>query len=578
MATLIQCHRLTHSLGNKALFNSLDIAINEGDKIGLVGHNGSGKSTLLGILSQALEANEGEISLNRRLQLEVVEQFINPRLSDHTLAQALADKLPEEGKDFNQYRVEQLLAELGFSPIEYNYLVSDLSGGQQNRLMFARAVINNPNLILFDEPTNHLDLTTLLYFEKFLQQLDAGFLLVSHDRQFLDAVTHRTVFLRDERIYSFNLPYTLAKTHLDAQDKAASARLKSEEKAIKSLAASAKRLANWAKVYDNEKFATRAKSMEKRVEKMEESKTFVSKGSRLNLDLELLSARADRMLHIENKEILSPGQEPVPLFHIEEFIIRPGDRIALLGHNGVGKTTLIKLIMNRFATDRSGDFIKFNPQTDIGYYDQEINDLDGTMNLMETLRARSHRGSEADYKTALISAGFPYRDMTKKVAVLSGGEKARLMFLIIKINQPNFLILDEPTNHIDIQGRQQLEQQILAAKATLLVTSHDRRFIDHIADRYVLIQNSQLLEINSPETFYQTDSSPSIDSIHTKVERQTEPVSANDEDSILERIIELETLIAEDRARKLKFQKPKLQSNWHTELTHLNTLLTTEPK
>ena len=578
MATLIQCHRLTHSLGNKALFKSLDIAINEGDKIGLVGHNGSGKSTLLGILSQALEANEGEISLNRGLQLEVVEQFINPRLSDHTLAQALADKLPEEGKDFNQYRVEQLLAELGFSPIEYNYLVSDLSGGQQNRLMFARAVINNPNLILFDEPTNHLDLTTLLYFEKFLQQLDAGFLLISHDRQFLDAVTHRTVFLRDERIYSFNLPYTLAKTHLDAQDKAASARLKSEEKAIKSLAASAKRLANWGKIYDNEKFATRAKSMEKRVEKMEENKTFVSKGSRLNLDLELQVARADRMLHIENQEILSPGEDPVPLFHIEEFFIRPGDRIALLGHNGVGKTTLIKLIMNQYANDKSGDFIKFNPQTDIGYYDQEINDLDGTMNLMETLRARSHRGSEADYNTALINAGFPYRDITKKVAVLSGGEKARLMFLIIKINQPNFLVLDEPTNHIDIQGRQQLEQQILTTRATLLVTSHDRRFIDHIADRYVLIQNKQLIEINSPETFYQTDSSPSMESIHTKVDRQTEPVSVNDEDSILERIIELETLIAEDHARKSKFQKPKLQSNWHTELAHLNALLTTEPE
>ena len=206
MATLIQCHRLTHFLGNKTLFRSLDIVINEGDKIGLVGHNGSGKSTLLDILSQALEADEGEISINRGLQLEVVEQFINPRLSDHTLAEALADNLPEEGKDFNQYRVEQLLAELGFSPDEYNYRISDLSGGQQNRLMFARAVINNPNLILFDEPTNHLDLITLLYFEKFLQQLDAGFLLISHDRQFLDAVTDRTVFLRDERIYSFKSP------------------------------------------------------------------------------------------------------------------------------------------------------------------------------------------------------------------------------------------------------------------------------------------------------------------------------------------------------------------------------------
>ena len=284
------------------------------------------------------------------------------------------------------------------------------------------------------------------------------------------------------------------------------------------------------------------------------------------------------MLHIENQEILSPGEDPVPLFHIEEFFIRPGDRIALLGHNGVGKTTLIKLIMNQYANDKSGDFIKFNPQTDIGYYDQEINDLDGTMNLMETLRARSHRGSEADYNTALINAGFPYKDMTKKVAVLSGGEKARLMFLIIKINQPNFLVLDEPTNHIDIQGRQQLEQQILTTRATLLVTSHDRRFIEHIADRYVLIQNKQLIEINSPETFYQTDSSPSMESIHTKVDRQTEPVSVNDEDSILERIIELETLIAEDHARKSKFQKPKLQPNWHTELAHLNALLTTEPE
>ena len=578
MATLIQCHRLTHFLGNKTLFRSLDIVINEGDKIGLVGHNGSGKSTLLDILSQALEADEGEISINRGLQLEVVEQFINPRLSDHTLAEALADNLPEEGKDFNQYRVEQLLAELGFSPDEYNYRISDLSGGQQNRLMFARAVINNPNLILFDEPTNHLDLITLLYFEKFLQQLDAGFLLISHDRQFLDAVTDRTVFLRDERIYSFNLPYTTAKIHMDAQDEAASARLKSEKKAIKSLAASAKRLATWGKVYDNEKFAAKAKSMEKRVEKMEENKTFVSKGSKLNLDLELLSARADRMLHIENREILSPGQEPVPLFHIEEFFIRPGDRIALLGHNGVGKTTLIKLIMSRFATDKSGDFIKFNPQTDIGYYDQEINDLDGTMNLMETLRTRCHRGSEADYKTALINAGFPYRDITKKVAVLSGGEKARLMFLIIKINQPNFLILDEPTNHIDIQGRQQLEQQILAAKATLLVTSHDRRFINLIADRYVLIQNSQLIEVNSPEPFYQTDTSPLTDSTSTHADSEIKPASANDEDSILERIIELETLIAQDHARKTKFQKPNLQCNWQTELTHLNALLTTDPK
>ena len=279
MAPLIQCHRVTHAMGTKTLFNALDLSINEGDKIGLVGHNGSGKSTLLSILDDSIEADEGDVSRSRSLQLEAVEQFIDPTLIHDSLAGALTEKLPAEEKDFGQYRVEQLLNQLGFDEKEYAYKVSDLSGGQQNRLMFARAVINNPNLILFDEPTNHLDLKTLLFFERFLQDLTAGFLLISHDRQFLDAVTDRTVFLRDEKTYNFNLPYSEAKQKLTDQDEAARAKLKEEEKAIKSLAASAKRLAIWGKVYDNEKFAAKAKSMEKRVEKMEENKTFVTKGS-----------------------------------------------------------------------------------------------------------------------------------------------------------------------------------------------------------------------------------------------------------------------------------------------------------
>ena len=573
MAPLLQGHRISHSLGTKTLFKSLDISINDGDKIGLVGHNGSGKSTLLAILSQELDVDEGEISRNRGLQLEVVEQFINPALTGQSLADALADKLPKEEKDFNQYRVEQLLAELGFSPAEYDYRVADLSGGQQNRLMFARAVINKPNLILFDEPTNHLDLKTLLFFEQFLQQLEAAFLLISHDREFLDAVTKRTLFLRDERLYNFDLPYTEAKRHLDAQDTAAHARLKEEEKAIKSLTVSAKRLATWGKVYDNEKFAAKAKSMEKRIEKMEEKKTFVSKGSKLHLDLELQTARANRMLHVDNRDILSPGTKALPLFHIEEFFIRPGDRIALLGHNGTGKTTFIKLIMERFANDKNGAFIKFNPQCEIGYYDQEISEFDGTINLVETLRARCHRGSETDYKTAIIKAGFPYRDITKNVALLSGGERARLMFLIIKINQPNFLILDEPTNHIDIQGKEQLEQQILATNATLLVTSHDRRFINHIADRFMLIEKQKLIEISHPESFYQTEPSQITQSSKSTTANFITPGQIADEDSILERIIKLETLIGEDQARKIKFQKPKMQADWNSELKKLNALL-----
>ena len=164
------------------------------------------------------------------------------------------------------------------------------------------------------------------------------------------------------------------------------------------------------------------------------------------------------------------------MFYIEDLFIRPGDRVALMGHNGVGKTTLIKQIMQRFETDRAGDTIKFNPQCNIGYYDQELELLNPDRSMVQSLGDHCSAG---DYKAALINAGFPYLDADKKVGVLSGGEKARLMFLIIKLNQPNFLVLDEPTNHIDIQGKEHLESQILESNATILITSHRRSMTHH---------------------------------------------------------------------------------------------------
>ncbi len=570
MTALLQCHRLSHAVGTKSLFHNLDLTINTDDRIGMVGHNGSGKSTLISILNGSEEVDDGDISRNSVLQLETVEQFINPALNDSTLIEALTAKLPQEERVVNRYKADQLLAELGFAEQEHNFLVKDLSGGQQNRLMFARAVINEPNVILFDEPTNHLDLRTLVLFEHYLQNMRAAFLIISHDREFLDAVTTRTVFLRDERLYNFDLPYSAARDELDVQDDAARAAREVEEKNIRRLEASAKRIATWGKVYDNEKLARKAKSMEKRVEKLKSDKTFVTRGSGLNLTLDVGSAQANRMLHIEHRDILAPASDTT-LFHIEDFMIRPGERVALLGHNGVGKTTLINLIMDKYRHDKDGDLVKFNPQCQIGYYDQELELLDPSRSITETLVDRCG-GSENALKSSLIKAGFPYLDLDKKVGVLSGGEKARLMFLIIKLNQPNFLILDEPTNHIDIQGKEELEQQILETNATVLITSHDRRFVDNIADRFVLIHDSRLQEINDPIQFYEMDFVP----LH--LDEETELVEADDashdgEEDILARIVELEKLLEADLARKPKFQKPKLQAAWQEEIDELNKLL-----
>jgi ATP-binding cassette subfamily F protein 3 len=264
---LLQCHSIGHSVGNRTLFRGLSFSINEGSKVGLVGHNGAGKSTLLSIMSGALESDEGDISSSHQLQLETVEQFLPAELQQQQLLACLLDKIPADDRDFSLYKAEKLLDIMGFSVIERAYLVGDLSGGQQNRLMFARAVINEPNLILFDEPTNHLDMKTLVFFEQYLQAMSASFVIISHDRTFLDAVTDRTVILRDERLYEFSLPYSKAKEALQSHDEAAAERLRQEEKTIKQLSESAKRLATWGKVYDNEKLAAKAKTMEKRIEK-----------------------------------------------------------------------------------------------------------------------------------------------------------------------------------------------------------------------------------------------------------------------------------------------------------------------
>ena len=572
MTTLIQGHRISHAMGTKQLFNHLDISINSKDRIGLVGHNGSGKSTLLSILNGSETPDEGDLSYNSTLKLETVEQFIDDSLLPLTLVDALGIKLAEDERAYSEYKLPKLLHELGFTEDEHEFCVNDLSGGQQNRLMFARALINEPNLILFDEPTNHLDLATLVQFENLLNSLDIAFLLISHDRQFLDSVTNKTIFLRDQRSYSFAQPYSRAKAKLDKQDEAAALRLKEEEKDIKSLKASAKRLAEWGKVYDNEKLARKAKTMEKRIEKLEEAKTFVTKGSALNLTLDVSLSHANRMLQLENRSIKSPGDQPTDLFFIEDFFIRPGDRVALLGHNGVGKTTLIKLITDTFDADPQSELVKFNPQCDLGYYDQELEILDPAWSLVEALRHCCDR-TEGEYKTSLIKAGFPYLDMEKQVKVLSGGEKARLMFLIIKLNEPNFLILDEPTNHIDIQGKEQLEKQLLENNATLLITSHDRRFVDNIADRYVLIENGLLRELNDPTAFYKQNVSRKRERQLSSSDKHISNADAESEDQMLQRIIELESLLANDRDRKPKFQKIATQKKWQAELNTLNSQL-----
>ena len=439
--SLISLFDVSYQAGTKSLFSQLSVSIEPGDRIGLVGHNGSGKSTLLALMAGDIAPDDGRVQSQRGLVVGRVEQFLPDALLDFRLLDAVSEVLPASRRLSEHYRVESLLSELGFTEAQWRLPMMSLSGGQKNLALFARAVLLEPELLLLDEPGNHMDSTAMWALKTYLQKPDVpGFIMISHDRDLLDSVTDRTLWLRDERIYSFNRPYSDAKARLAEQDEAAARTRKAEEQQIDKLQRSAKRLAHWGKVYDNEDLARKAKTMEKRIDRLEAEKTFVSQGSGLSLtvDAELLKAR--QMFILENERITAPnGSE---LFQVEELLLRPGDRVALLGINGAGKSSCIRRLIEAHQTPCDQQTTtRFNPNVRLGYFDQELERFETDQSIQDWVREQTV-ASDDDIRQSLIHWGFPFVDHSRSVRVLSGGEKARLLLLTFQLDQPNLLIMD----------------------------------------------------------------------------------------------------------------------------------------
>lgn len=579
MSTLLTVKSLNYDTSTSTLLNDISFTVQQGDRIGLIGHNGSGKSTLLKLITQQLSPNSGSITYSNHCVTAYIEQHLPDDVASLTLLDALVQKLPEQDKATERWRAEVILSELGFTPEQWEQKANAISGGQHTRLLLGRALIEQPDLLLLDEPSNHLDLPTLIWLGNFLQSWKGSFVLVSHDQSLLDKVSNCTWILRDKSLHFYRLPCSAARQALSEKDVTDARRNQAEQKEIDLIASSAKRLAIWGHVYDNEALSRKAKQMEKQIDRLKDAQTELTEGYQWRLALNGKAIPADRVLELEGAVVSTPNGNS--LFKTAFHQVKSGERIAIMGANGCGKSTLLRLLWQHYQQDlRYSAQLKFHPAISVGYYDQQLEQLNDNDSLLDALRHFAPLTDE-QRKMALIGAGFTYTRHQQKVATLSGGERARLLFIGLSLAQYELILLDEPTNHLDLEGKEALCEQISLFSGALLVVSHDRWLIENSCQRFWFIDDNRLEEYLN------------LDDIYHKIEQQTQPLLASTiggnapvksmveipsketthEDELLETLLILEQKLLADQKRKLSHQKPQLQQQWSNEIAQIHAKL-----
>lgn len=576
MTTLISAQALQLDTHDGFLFNELAFTLRQGDRIGLIGHNGCGKSTLLGLLGGTRVATAGTIHYARACRLQHVEQHLPAALASLSLYDALLAPVLEQPE--LHWRVDSLLAELGFDQETAQVPVHSLSGGQHTRLLLGRALLQEPNVLLLDEPSNHLDLPSLLWLEQFLLAWRGAFILVSHDQRLLDNVATRSWILRDSRLYDFELPCGPALAALAEMDVAAAARHAAEQKEIDRLAASSARLALWGRTYDNEDLARKAKTMQRRIDKLKDAQAFVSDGAPWCLRLRGKALAANQLLAFDGLDVRAVPTSAV-LFRTDQLWLKPGDRVALLGANGSGKSSLLRLCWQAIQAQEERSDLRYHHAANIGYYDQSLRQLSDDADLSDALYPFAVQNeaarSQVARRQALISAGFPYARHGQTVATLSGGERARLLFLGLSLASYHLLLLDEPSNHLDMQGKAELGLALQGFEGGCLLVSHDRDLIETACNRYWVVADGQLEEWPDAASAYARLSTEDGQGPLSapRVDAAAHAPAPGDVDVQLERLCELEQLLAQDLARKPRHQKPASQQAWLAELECLNQVL-----
>lgn len=528
---ILSCQSICKSFGEKVILQDASFHIEEREKAALIGNNGAGKTTLLRIIMEEISADSGQVVIAKDKKIGYLAQYQDIH-GHHTIYEELmttkqyildmedkirsleqemkyvaGDKLESLMNSYtrltHQFELENgyaykseivgVLKGLGFEEEDYGKQIENLSGGQKTRVALGKLLISKPDILLLDEPTNHLDMESIAWLETYLLNYPGAVFIVSHDRYFLDKVVTKIVEIEaaQMRMYEGNYSaYALKKAQLrDAQYKA----YLNQQREIKHQEAVITKLRS----FNREKSIKRAESRVKMLDKIQRIEKPIEIDNQMRISLEPRFISGNDVLTVEGLSKAFPGQT---LFTDINFEIKRGERVALIGNNGTGKTTILK-ILNGIVDADAGRFA-LGSKVQIGYYDQEHHVLHMEKTIFQEISDTYPTLTETEIRNTLAAFLFTGDDVFKLISSLSGGERGRVSLAKLMLSEANFLILDEPTNHLDIASKEILEEALNSYTGTVLYVSHDRYFINQTATRIMDLTNQAIVNYIGDYDYY----------------------------------------------------------------------------